>query len=633
MAARPATRCSTLALRDYLLRGRLSGRGCLQNSAQHQGKTWLLTSTPRCSSRVLHTSPHSTTTTTTSSSSSNTSTALPVALRKQLKEEARARKALLASEKPGRERKTLDRLRDWELTVGIEIHAQLNTPRKLFSPAASTINDEPNTHVAMFDLSLPGTLPLFQKESLIPALRAALALNCDVQRTSRWDRKHYFHWDQPAGYQITQYYQPFARDGHITLHAHDGIAAEDGESITVGIKQVQMEQDTAKTVSEGDVHLLDFNRVGLPLIEIITLPQIHHPATAAALVRKIQILLSAVDACVLGMQSGGLRADVNVSVRRRDDDGVGAGADYAGVRGLGQRTEIKNLSSFKAVEDAIIAERDRQITVLEDGGVVLGETRGWTLGGTSTRRLRGKEGEVDYRYMPDPDLAPVIIGEDLIAHLRDHMGVSPSEELDVLTGRYGLTMKDAMTLVSLDDGARTDYYYDVVDLVDVDRGFETGDARLATMAGNWVLHELGGLLAAEDTSAGPIDVRARVPPASMASIIKLLWAKQVLGKTAKRLLALVFEGDNQRPVGAIVEERGWWFRPYTAQEYGELAARVAASYEGVVLDVVAGNKGKVKFLVGQMMRLGEDGRVAPMEAERALVALVEGVGGTGLRGN
>lgn len=177
-----------------------------------------------------------------------------------------------------------------------------------------------------------------------------------------------------------------------------------------------MEQDTAKTLHQpsaaGDQYLLDFNRVSHPLIEIITLPHIHHPSTAAACVRKIQAVLKSVDAVTAGMEMGGLRADVNVSVRERHKASApGEGKEYYGVTGLGQRTEIKNLSSFKAVEDAIVAERDRQIAVLEAGGVVEGETRGWTLGSTETRKLRGKEGEVDYRYMPDPDLSLVIIGE------------------------------------------------------------------------------------------------------------------------------------------------------------------------------------------------------------------------------
>ena len=207
--------------------------------------------------------------------------------------------------------------------------------------------------------------------------------------------------------------EPFAKDGSITLYDHDGIAPEDRQSVSIGIKQIQMEQDTAKTIQQPpSTTLLDFNRVGYPLIEIITLPQIHHPQTAAACVKKLQAVLQAVNAVTTGMELGGLRADVNVSVRPQTvtDDKI-ARHGYHGITNLGQRTEIKNLSSFKAVEDAIVAERDRQINVLESGSTVEGETRGWNLGSTETRRLRGKEGEVDYRYMPDPDLSPIIIDE------------------------------------------------------------------------------------------------------------------------------------------------------------------------------------------------------------------------------
>lgn len=304
------------------------------------------------------------------------------------------------------------RLEKWELTVGIEVHAELNTGRKLFSSAATSMGDVPNSHVALFDVAFPGSQPQFQKETLIPAIRGALALNCTIQPRSSFDRKHYMYQDQPAGYQITQYYEPFARDGHIALDPHDFPAGTaPAEPIIIGIKQVQMEQDTAKTIHQPpNTHLLDFNRVSHPLIEIITLPQIHDPTVAAVCVRKIQTILKTVNACTAGMELGGLRADVNVSVRERNNR-TGDSHAYHGVTGLGQRTEIKNLASVKAVEDAIIAERDRQIDLLESGGVVEGETRGWTLGSKTTKRLRGKEGEIDYRYMPDPDIAPVIVGE------------------------------------------------------------------------------------------------------------------------------------------------------------------------------------------------------------------------------
>lgn len=548
--------------------------------------------------------------------------------RKQLKDEAaKARKPL----SPKKSKAHNQKLDDWELTVGIEIHAQLNTARKLFSSAASSFNDEPNSHVALFDVAMPGSQPTFQRETLIPAIRAALALNCNVQKTSRFDRKHYFHWDQPSGYQITQYYQPFAKDGHITLYAHDGIAKEDGNEIRIGIKQVQMEQDTAKTISrvEGE-HLLDFNRVGLPLIEIITLPQIHYPQTAAALVRKVQILLDAVDACVLGMQSGGLRADVNVSVKRRDDRG--RGIEYAGVGGLGQRTEIKNLSSFKAVEDAIIAERDRQIDVLESGGAVEGETRGWTIGSSETRRLRSKEGEVDYRYMPDPDLGPVIIGDDLLQHLQSTLGVLPDEEISILSDTYGLTIKDAMSLVSLNDGARVEYFRNVVDQLVV-LSADTDLKRLGKLAGNWVLHELGGLASGAAEEDNVLQMTSEggciISDTQLSSLIYYLDNNQITGKTAKRLLPALFQNETQgvaKSVKEMIDEGRLWFTPLSDGEYEALARSVVEAHPQVVEEVLVGDKrgkGKLNFLLGQMVRMDEEGRMDPQRAVKVIERVIE----------
>lgn len=602
-------RIPTSALREYLLKGRISTLRCLRKRQPLP----VLLSSQRIQS--LHTNTPKT---------SNT-----VPFRKQLKDEAaRLRK----SAGPNIAKANQQKLNDWELTVGIEIHAQLNTARKLFSPAAASINDEPNTRVALFDLAIPGSQPIFQKETLIPAIRAALALNCKIQKTSKFDRKHYFHWDQPSGYQITQYYEPLAKDGYITLYAHDGIAKEDGKQIRIGIKQVQMEQDTAKTISrtEGE-HLLDFNRVGLPLIEIITLPQIHDPQTAAALVRKIQILLNAVDACVLGMQSGGLRADVNVSVRRRNGEGY-EGNQYAGIKGLGQRTEIKNLSSFKAVEDAIVAERDRQIEVLESGGVVEGETRGWTIGSTETRRLRGKEGEVDYRYMPDPDLGPVVIGDDLLHYLQSTIGVLPDDEISLLTGTYGLTTKDALTLVSLNDGGRAEYFHNVVDELRVLSG-DKDLKRLGKLAGDWVLHALGGLVSdtAEDENALQMtsDGSCVVPYTELSSLIYLLDTNKITGKTAKRLLPVLFENETsgiKKSVREMIDEDGLWFDPLPDEKYEEIARDVAHSYPNIVEEVLVGDKkglGKLNFLLGQMMRRDDEGRMDPQIAAKVIERVVQ----------
>nr|KMM73012.1 aspartyl/glutamyl-tRNA(Asn/Gln) amidotransferase subunit B [Coccidioides posadasii RMSCC 3488] len=543
-----------------------------------------------------------------------------VPLRKELKDTAKAKRLAKGQQsRNGIAKTTRD---DWELTVGIEVHAQLDTDSKLFSRASAYLDDAPNSNVALFDLAFPGSQPSFQPATLIPALRAAIAFKCDIQRVSSFDRKHYFYQDQPAGYQITQYYDPYARNGILRLYKHDGIAPEDGDCVEIGIKQIQMEQDTAKSQElPSHTYLLDFNRVSRPLIEIITLPQIHSPATAAACVKKIQAILQSCGAVTTGMEMGGLRADVNVSVRKHDS---AAGTHrYQGIMGLGQRTEIKNLSSFKAVEDAIIAERDRQIAVLEAGGTIEGETRGWTLGSTETRKLRGKEGEVDYRYMPDPDLGPVVIGEDVLLELHDTMPPLPDDIFKTLTEdpQYGLSAEDAKTLLELDDGTRLDYYQDAVDMLNsfqaqnpaTVKGFAGGK-----MLGNWVLHELGGLFSKYELPWDP----NRVSGQALAEIVHLLSRKAITGTTAKSLLATVFEGDT-RAIQQIVDEEDLSFKPLSRAEYIALAESIIQNNPETAREIRENGKvGKIGWFLGQMMRLGDKGRVEAPRARKILEELL-----------
>lgn len=640
------TPISSRELSRYLLNGQLRQPAHMRQRLRRTGQSnsssfsCAATSPPYCSSppstarrNFSSSQSHRQHTTSLTTEHTTTSSETHVPLRKVLKANLKAKKKTDSSKRqtvPG-----------WELTVGIEIHAQLNTRHKLFSAASPSLpSDGPNTHVALFDLATPGSQPIFQTDALIPALRAALALDCDVQRTSRWDRKHYFWWDQPGGYQITQFYEPFARNGRIALYDRDGIAAEDGASVVVGIQQVQMEQDTAKTLARPDgVQWVDFNRVGVPLIEIITKPEIHHPRTAAALVRKVQMYLSSVDACISGMEAGGLRADVNVSVRRTDHPRWETEA-------LGKRTEIKNLSSFKAVEDAIIAERDRQIAVLDAGGVILGETRGWSIGGTETTRLRGKEGEVDYRYMPDPDLAPLHIGDDLVSHLREKMCMLPDAEIDELVDEYSLKTKDAIALLQLDDGGRVEYFYDVVQRLQ-DRQGKKWDKNCAVMAGNWVLHELGRLTsgrnAADDGSIENLGMTPtgdceRVPAAHLADIIFFLYHQRISAKTANELLFAVSRGDLQgtSPEGyssieEAIEKENLWFERLAQEEYEQLASRVLEG-EDVTLEskfgpYFAGKKkypeGQLQRLVGKMMREGPAERIDPTIANKVMRATIE----------
>ncbi|RKF55711.1 Glutamyl-tRNA amidotransferase subunit B, mitochondrial [Erysiphe neolycopersici] len=516
---------------------------------------------------------------------------------------------------------------NWELTVGIEIHALLNTERKLFSPALSTINQKANTHVAFFDFASPGSQPIFQKEALIPAIRAALILNSNIQSVSKFDRKHYFHWDQPAGYQITQYYDPYAKGGFVTLYAHDGIAKEDGDQIRVGIKQIQLEQDTAKTISKPEGNLLDFNRVGLPLIEIITLPDIRYPKTAAALVRKIQTLLNSVDACVIGMESGGLRADINVSVRRCSD--VYPSSMGIDKKNFGQKIEIKNLSSFKSIEDAIVAERDRQISILESGASITSETRGWAIGATETKMLRKKEGEIDYRYMPDPDLPPIVIGSDVIAYLRSTIGMSPDEEIDLLIKKYGISAKDAMTLTSLENGGRIEFFYKVVENLQLQLPQERL-YKLGKLCSNWVLHDMASLRHDDLNENDPLQLKADgtciIPPGELATLLFLLETNKILRKPAKYALQKLFTyAIEKKPtnIREVIEKEDLWNQKMSEKQYKEQAQIILAQYQDILKTVISGNESKIKALLGMMLKNDRKGVMDPKLAEQVLKQVID----------
>ncbi|KAI7617879.1 hypothetical protein KC319_g19229, partial [Hortaea werneckii] len=318
---------------------------------------------------------------------------------------------------------------------------------------------------------------------------------------------------------------------------------------------------------------------------------------------------------------GGLRADVNVSVRQRGTEG--SGANYSGVSGLGQRTEIKNLSSFKAVEDAIVAERDRQISVLEAGGVIEGETRGWTLGASETTRLRGKEGEVDYRYMPDPDLPPLIISSGLVDHLRSSMPELPDETVQRVQAQYGLSAKDAKTISDLDDGDRLDFMEETVLLVKAASDNNSIDEqKIGKLVGNWILHELGGLLTTTETSWDSMSIT----PQELADIIANVQRKHITARVGKQLLATLHDRDPNHPrptVEQMIEEGNLRLRPLTEEGYEQLAQAIMDENPEMVDAVkVKGQKGKAMWFVGQMVRRGDEGTVEPEKAKEVVERLL-----------
>jgi len=467
----------------------------------------------------------------------------------------------------------------------------------------------PNTHISVIDAALPGTQPTLNAKILLPALRAALALGCKLQPISRFDRKHYFYWDQPAGYQLTQFYQPLARSGVLQLTTD-----ADGVDTRVHIRQVQIEQDTGKTIAAPPNSLVDLNRVGAPLVEIITDPfPLAEADTAAKVLAKIQAVLRAVDACVLGMEWGGLRADVNVSVRRR-----GGGDETP----LGQRCEIKNLSSFKTVTEAIVSEAARQIAILSAGGTVRGETRGWDAEHAATRRLRGKEGEVDYRYMPEPDLPAVVLTHSVIDKIAATLPPLPDQVVAELTSKYGLAAKDARTLLLWDDGrsgAVVDYYKAVVARV------SPADASTGKVVGNWMIHELGGLLATRGIAWAENSVGAP----RLAELISLLVAGKITGATAKALLPRLLAAPRES-AAAIVQRESLAVAEMSDDQLAAAIRSVLDSDEGRdvrarLRDPNAASEKKRKglrgFVVGRVMRaLG--GKVQADRVERLLVDML-----------
>ncbi|KAI4807097.1 hypothetical protein E4T44_10988 [Aureobasidium sp. EXF-8845] len=312
---------------------------------------------------------------------------------------------------------------------------------------------------------------------------------------------------------------------------------------------------------------------------------------------------------------GGLRADVNVSVRQRGS--TGDNNEYAGVTGLGTRTEIKNLSSFKAVEDAVAAERDRQIELLEAGGVVEGETRGWTIGSTETTRLRSKEGEVDYRYMPDPDLPPVLISNELVEHLRKTLPELPDSTVLRTLDDFGLSMKDAKTLFSLDDGERLEYCAETIELVQAKLSAQAQDGqgqdKVGKLVANWVLHEIGGLLASDGREWSDLTIT----PEELASLLANLMSKQITARVGKQILQQLYEedSDDRISVDARIDEGNLRLRPISREEYIELAQSIMEENPNMVSAVRdKGQKGKTMWFVGQMVRRAEEGTV---EAEKA----------------
>jgi aspartyl-tRNA(Asn)/glutamyl-tRNA(Gln) amidotransferase subunit B len=413
---------------------------------------------------------------------------------------------------------------DWEVVVGLEVHAQVSSQAKLFSGASAAFGGEPNSHVSLVDAAMPGMLPVINRECVAQAVRTGLGLNAAINLKSVFDRKNYFYPDLPQGYQISQYKSPIVGEGEITVDLPDG------SSKSIRLERLHLEQDAGKSVHDRhpSSSYVDLNRAGVALMEIVSKPDISSADEAKAYVTKLRAILRYLGTCDGDMEKGNLRADVNVSVRR-------PGAP------LSTRCEIKNVNSIRFVGQAVEAEARRQIEIYEDGGDIQQETRLFDPVKGETRAMRSKEEAHDYRYFPDPDLLPLELSQAEVDALKADLPELPDDRKSRFVNEFGLTPYDAGVLVAEKEAA--EFFEAVVRK-------PGGPARDAKAAANWVINELFGRLNKEgkSISTSPVSVE------QLGGVLDLMSEGVISGKIAKELFEILWiEGGDPR---SIVEARG-----------------------------------------------------------------------------
>lgn len=449
---------------------------------------------------------------------------------------------------------------DWEMVIGMEIHAQVTSNSKLFSGASTAFGGEPNTQVSLVDAAMPGMLPVINEECVRQAVRTGLGLNAQINLRSVFDRKNYFYPDSPQGYQISQYKSPIVGEGEVVVEL-DG-----GNTATIGIERLHLEQDAGKLMHDQSptMSYVDLNRCGVALMEIVSKPDIRDAEQAKAYVTKLRSILRYLGTCDGDMEKGSLRADVNVSVRK-------PGAP------LGTRCEIKNMNSINFIGQAIEYEARRQIEILEDGGQIDQETRLYDPNKGETRSMRSKEEAHDYRYFPDPDLLPLEFSQEFVDELKAKLPELPDQKKTRFVADFGLSAYDASVLVAERESA---VFYETV------LGKLDNRARDGKMAANWVINELFGRLNKEgrDITGAPVGAE------QLAAIIDLIGEGTISGKIAKDLFEIVWqEGGDPR---ALVESRGM-------KQVTDLSA-----IEKVVDDIIAANPDKAAQVKDKPQSLG-----------------------------
>jgi aspartyl-tRNA(Asn)/glutamyl-tRNA(Gln) amidotransferase subunit B len=467
---------------------------------------------------------------------------------------------------------------DWEIVVGMEIHAQVTSNAKLFSGASTAFGGEPNSHVSLVDAAMPGMLPVINEECVRQAIRTGLGLKAGINLRSVFDRKNYFYPDLPQGYQISQYKSPIVGEGNVIVDMPDGTSFE------VGIERLHLEQDAGKSLHDQHptMSMVDLNRSGVALMEIVSRPDLRSAEEAKAYVTKLRTILRYLGTCDGDMEKGNLRADVNVSVRRPGEP-------------FGTRCEIKNVNSIRFIGQAVDTEARRQIAILEDGGKIDQETRLFDPGKGETRSMRSKEEAHDYRYFPDPDLLPLEFDQAYVDALAVHLPELPDAKKARFIADYGLSPYDAGVLVAERDSA--DYFEAVA------------KGRDGKQAANWVINELFGRLNKEGRGIAASPVSA----AALGELVDLIGDGTISGKIAKDVFEIAWsEGGSPR---AIVETRGLKQLTDTGAIEQAVEAVIAANPDKV--EQVRAKPTMIGWFVGQVMK--ETGGKANPQAVNALL--------------
>ncbi|MBN1319954.1 MAG: Asp-tRNA(Asn)/Glu-tRNA(Gln) amidotransferase subunit GatB [Thermoleophilia bacterium] len=462
--------------------------------------------------------------------------------------------------------------RSWESIIGLEIHVQLSTQTKMFCGCRVTFGEPPNTHVCPVCLGHPGVLPVCNEKAVEYATRIALALDCSIAERTIFHRKNYFYPDLPKAYQISQYDQPLGLGGHLDVEL------EDGSHFTVGITRVHMEEDAGKLVHAGgasgridgaDHSLVDFNRGGTPLVEIVTEPDIHTPEQARAFLIQLRSLVQQLGVSDVNMEEGSLRCDANVSLHRSGEP-------------LGTKTELKNMNSFRFLHRGLEVEIERQIEALESGEIIMQQTVHFDPATGTVSTLRSKEEAHDYRYFPEPDLTPIELDAQYVERVRESLPELPAARKERLMEQYGLSSKDAVALSA--NKPLGDYFEELA--------VATGDARTAA---NWVLGDLSAYLNASGMEAADCPVKV----AHLAELLGLVSDGTLSGKMAKE----VFEAmtSTRKDAKTIVAERGLG-QISDAGELEAIVARIVAANPGPAEEFRQGREKILGFFVGQVMK-------------------------------